>query len=199
MLKTVSSAAPAISEDDNAYETSSEPMRGALSAPPPDVTPLMLASPSLPRLAGKKFVVTGTLTQFTRAEITSLIKQAGGTVLVSISKNCDFLVLRDKPGSKLDEAKELSIPMITEHELLSMVGMPIDIMPSSGESLSSMMAQVFRILRAIDSGKLNAENKEGLRDILKTPIDRSPVNSILKYLRSAGFKYPRTVPQPEFD
>lgn len=87
-----------------------------------DDTPLSLPASSLPSLQGKKFVVTGTLTQFTRAEVTNFIQQAGGTVLGSISKNCDYLVVGDKPGSKLAKAQELGIPIITEDELAKMAG-----------------------------------------------------------------------------
>ncbi len=73
-------------------------------------------------LEGKTFVVTGTLKNYGREEIESLIKQLGGKVTGSVSKNTDYLVAGDRAGSKLDKAKALGVKIITEHEFDKLIG-----------------------------------------------------------------------------
>ena len=67
-------------------------------------------------LEGLKFVVTGALEQFTRAGITARIKQAGGAVSGSVSGKTDYLVVGERPGSKLRKAESLGIPVLSEGE-----------------------------------------------------------------------------------
>ena len=69
---------------------------------------------------GKTFVITGTLEKFTRDEAKEFIEERGGRVTDSVSKKTSFLVVGSNPGSKLDKAKELNIPILTEEELLKM-------------------------------------------------------------------------------
>ena len=61
------------------------------------------------KLAGKTFVLTGTLAHFTRDEAKKMIEDAGGRVSGSVSKKTDFVVAGDDAGSKLDKAKELGV------------------------------------------------------------------------------------------
>ncbi len=68
------------------------------------------------QFAGKTFVVTGTLVKYKRDQIESLIEQRGGRATSSVSKSTDFLVAGDKAGSKLEKAKELGVPVLTEEE-----------------------------------------------------------------------------------
>jgi DNA ligase (NAD+) len=68
-------------------------------------------------LAGLSFVVTGTLVGFTRDGIKEFIQSNGGKVVGSVSKNTDYLVLGENPGSKLDKAQELGVKIIGEEEL----------------------------------------------------------------------------------
>ena len=68
-------------------------------------------------LAGLTFVVTGTLTNFSREGIKEFIQEHGGKVIGSVSKNTDYLVLGEDPGSKLDKAQELGVKIIDENEL----------------------------------------------------------------------------------
>jgi len=70
------------------------------------------------RLAGKTFVLTGTLTGMTRDEAKDRIKAHGGKVTGSVSKATDFLVAGEKAGSKLQKAEKLGIAVISEGELL---------------------------------------------------------------------------------
>ncbi|NLM52897.1 MAG: NAD-dependent DNA ligase LigA [Firmicutes bacterium] len=68
---------------------------------------------SLP-LQGKVFVLTGTLPTYSRDEATKLIEEAGGKVTGSVSKNTDYIVVGEKPGSKLAKAQNLGITVIDE-------------------------------------------------------------------------------------
>jgi DNA ligase (NAD+) len=72
-------------------------------------------------LAGKTFVLTGTLPTMTRPEATELIKQHGGKATGSVSKKTDYVVAGADAGSKLTKANELGIPVIGEEELLAML------------------------------------------------------------------------------
>ncbi len=71
--------------------------------------------------SGKTFVLTGTLQKFTRDAASQLIKERGGRVTGSVSKNTDFLVAGEDPGSKLDKAKELHVKVLTEDEFEKML------------------------------------------------------------------------------
>lgn len=71
---------------------------------------------------GKTFVVTGTMVRFGRDEIEQLIRDHGGKPSSSVSKKTSYVVAGDKAGSKLDKAKELGIAVISEEELLTMLG-----------------------------------------------------------------------------
>jgi len=68
-------------------------------------------------LTGLTFVVTGTLPTLTRDGVKELIESNGGKVIDSVSKNTSYLVLGEKPGSKLDKAKSLGVKVIDEREL----------------------------------------------------------------------------------
>lgn len=67
-------------------------------------------------LTGKTIVVTGSLSKYGRDEIETLIRQRGGKPAGSVSKNTSFVVAGEKAGSKLDKAKALGIPVLTEEE-----------------------------------------------------------------------------------
>ena len=74
------------------------------------------------KLAGKTFVLTGTLAHFTRDEAKKMIEDAGGKVTGSVSKKTDYVVAGADAGSKLDKAKELGVKVIDEREMKSIVG-----------------------------------------------------------------------------
>jgi DNA ligase (NAD+) len=68
-------------------------------------------------LTDKTFVLTGTLTNYSRDAAKKLIEDAGGKVSGSVSKKTDFVVAGDDPGSKLDKARELGVRVIDEKEM----------------------------------------------------------------------------------
>ncbi len=74
------------------------------------------------KLAGKTFVLTGTLAGLTRDEAKKRIEDAGGRVSGSVSKKTDFVVAGEDAGSKLDKAKELGIAVIGEKEMQDLLG-----------------------------------------------------------------------------
>ena len=75
-----------------------------------------------PRIAGKIFVVTGTLPTLKRDEAKDMIKNAGGKVTDSVSKKTNYLVVGADAGSKLEKARSLGVECISEPELLALIG-----------------------------------------------------------------------------
>ncbi len=69
------------------------------------------------KLAGKVFVLTGTLAHFTRDEAKKMIEDAGGKVTGSVSKKTDYVLAGADAGSTLDKAKELGVKVIDEKEV----------------------------------------------------------------------------------
>ncbi len=70
---------------------------------------------------GMRFVVTGRLERFSRSQVQDLIKQYGGAVSGSVSKNTSYLVAGEGGGSKLADAQRLEVEVLTEDDLLAML------------------------------------------------------------------------------
>ena len=72
-------------------------------------------------LAGKTFVLTGTLQTMTREQGEAAIERLGGKVSGSVSKKTTGLVVGADAGSKLDKAKSLGVPLLTEEEFKALI------------------------------------------------------------------------------
>ena len=68
-------------------------------------------------LAGKTFVLTGTLTRYSRSEAKKLLEAQGAKVAGSVSKKTGYVIAGEAAGSKLAKARELGIPVLTEEDL----------------------------------------------------------------------------------
>jgi DNA ligase (NAD+) len=73
------------------------------------------------KFAGKIFVLTGSLADFTRDEARAAIESRGGRVSSSVSKKTDFVVAGEEAGSKLDKATSLGVSVIDETEFKEML------------------------------------------------------------------------------
>jgi DNA ligase (NAD+) len=73
-------------------------------------------------LEGRTLVLTGTLPNLPRARAEELIKAHGGTVSGSVSKKTGYVVAGEAAGSKLDKARELGVTVLTEAQLLDLLG-----------------------------------------------------------------------------
>jgi DNA ligase (NAD+) len=83
--------------------------------------PEVAVSEDLP-LKGKTFVLTGTLTTFTREEATEKLLALGAQVSGSVSRQTSYVVAGEKAGSKLDKAQALGVPVIDEAGLREILG-----------------------------------------------------------------------------
>ncbi len=81
-----------------------------------------IAAPSgMAALAGLTFVITGTLKNFTREEAKAFIEAHGGKVTDSVSHTTNYLVVGENPGSKLQKARQLGIPLLDEKALQQLI------------------------------------------------------------------------------
>lgn len=85
----------------------------------PESAPVVLSEDG--PLAGKTFVITGTLVDMTRDQAKKFIQSAGGRVTGSISRKTDYLITGEKAGSKLTKARKLDVAIIDTGELLSLI------------------------------------------------------------------------------
>jgi DNA ligase (NAD+) len=73
------------------------------------------------RFAGKQFVLTGKMLNFTRDEARAMIESRGGRVNSSVSKKTDFVIAGEEAGSKLDKAMALGVPVVDEAAFQEMI------------------------------------------------------------------------------
>ncbi len=74
------------------------------------------------KLAGKTFVLTGTMLRYSRDQAKKMIEDAGGRVSGSVSKKTDYVVAGEDAGAKLDKAKELGVSVLDEKAMEEMLG-----------------------------------------------------------------------------
>ena len=72
-------------------------------------------------LTGKTVVVTGAIHGMTRSQVIETITALGGTVSSSVSAKTGLLIVGENPGSKLDKAKALNVPIVTENKFKEML------------------------------------------------------------------------------
>lgn len=72
-------------------------------------------------LSGKTFVITGTLPSYSRDQARDLIESEGGKVTDSVSKNTDYVIVGENPGSKYDKAQKLKIAILNEDNFLKLI------------------------------------------------------------------------------
>jgi DNA ligase (NAD+) len=85
-----------------------------------DARPAIASGGGTP-LTGKTFVITGTLSRYSREEIENFIKKLGGKTTASVSKKTDYVVSGDKAGSKLDKARQLGVQVLSEEDFEKLV------------------------------------------------------------------------------
>ncbi|MFR1804780.1 MAG: NAD-dependent DNA ligase LigA, partial [Faecalispora jeddahensis] len=73
------------------------------------------------RLAGKTFVLTGTLPTLTRQEASELVERYGGKTSSSVSKKTGYVIAGEDAGSKLTKAQQLNVPILSEEEFLKLL------------------------------------------------------------------------------
>lgn len=85
------------------------------------VNPVSKVKPKSDKLAGKTFVLTGTLQNMTRDEASAIIKSHGGKTSSSVSKRTSYVLAGENAGSKLDKAQDLGVIILTENDFLEMI------------------------------------------------------------------------------
>ncbi len=75
------------------------------------------------KVYGKTFVLTGTMQKMDRDEAKKVIKSLGGDVSSSVSKNTDYVVVGENPGSKYDKAQELGVPILSEKDFFKLLNL----------------------------------------------------------------------------
>ena len=76
---------------------------------------------SATNLEGKTFVFTGELSNYTRAEAVDKITEFGGKESKTVNKSTSYLVVGDKPGSKLEKAKSLGVTVLNEEDFTNLL------------------------------------------------------------------------------
>jgi DNA ligase (NAD+) len=84
---------------------------------------LRVAAEENPDVAGRTFVLTGSLVNCTRDEARELIERQGGRVTGSVSGNTDYIVVGEEPGSKLDTAREVGVRELSEGQFEELLGL----------------------------------------------------------------------------
>ena len=101
-----------------------------LSINPAGTSARPAATDSTKSLAGKTFVLTGALPTLSRDDASALIREWGGNVSGSVSKNTSYLLAGDEAGSKLEKARQLGVPILSEEEFLKLIGPSVKAKPT---------------------------------------------------------------------
>lgn len=120
-LEAIAGVGPVMSRAIVAFFESEQNARAIDAILARGVEPVPPAAPRETGLAGKKFVFTGGLTGLGRAEAKKLVEEAGARVVGSVSKETDFVVVGDDPGSKYEKAVELGVPTLDEAAFVALL------------------------------------------------------------------------------
>mgnify|MGYP001447306403 CR=1 FL=1 len=93
------------------------------------------------KLLGKSFLITGSLISMTRNQAKEIIKKNGGKVLSGVSKDLDFLIVGDDPGSKLEKAEELGIKIISEEEFFQLLSSSMNSPPKISSASEAVFSE----------------------------------------------------------
>jgi DNA ligase (NAD+) len=120
-LQAVNGVGPTVAEA--VYEYFQRPQSGQLiqRLREAGVTPAAVERPEGP-LSGKTLVLTGSLKAMTRGQAEDRIRRLGGTVGSSVTRKTDYLVAGEDPGSKLEKAGRLKVPVLDERGFLDLIG-----------------------------------------------------------------------------
>jgi DNA ligase (NAD+) len=122
MLQEVSGIGPNVAEEIRSFfhEEHNRKVIKALHKAGVEPPSFVINRKTLP-LAGKTFVLTGTLTGMSRDEAKEKLIELGAKVAGSVSAKTDYVVVGEEPGSKADKAKELGVTMLSEKEFLRLI------------------------------------------------------------------------------
>ena len=73
------------------------------------------------KLKGLSFAITGTLESMSREQVKQRIRENGGSFVSAVSKNTDFIIVGENPGSKLEKAQRLKVAILSEKNFLNMI------------------------------------------------------------------------------
>jgi DNA ligase (NAD+) len=124
-------------------------------------------------LSGKTVVVTGTLVKYKRHEIEGLIKQHGGKPGGSVSKNTHYVLAGAEAGSKLDTAKALGVPVISEDDFEKMITASAAAPSASAPPQASLFtppAPISTILAnkvVVVTGELRKYKRDEIEDLIR--------------------------------
>jgi DNA ligase (NAD+) len=122
MLQEVSGIGPNVAEEIRSFfhEEHNRKVIKALHKAGVEPPSFVINRKTLP-LAGKTFVLTGTLTGMSRDEAKEKLIELGAKVAGSVSAKTDYVVVGEEPGSKADKAKELGVPILSEKEFFRLI------------------------------------------------------------------------------
>jgi DNA ligase (NAD+) len=84
-----------------------------------------IAAPAQAPLAGKTYVITGTLTSMTREDATAVLERQGAKVAKAVSKKTTAVIVGADAGSKADKAQALGVPTLDEAAFLELIAEPL--------------------------------------------------------------------------
>ncbi len=124
ILEAVPNIGPAVAEDIHAFfsQQHNREVIQQLRAAGVQWPKVQRRSSGASPLAGKTFVLTGTLTAMSRDEAKARLQELGATVSGSVSKKTSYVVVGEEPGSKADKAQELGVTTLSETEFLELIG-----------------------------------------------------------------------------